>query len=111
MNVKYIIASAALVTLVACAKRPEEIAAVPMDTAAYSGMSCRQLAQEETRIRGELDALSAAQNSAATSDAMGVFLLGIPWSSMSGNDKEALIAVAKGRLNAIDMVQVSKNCE
>ena len=111
MKAKYFLASAALVTLVACAKRPEEIAAVPMDTAAYTGLSCRQLAQEETRIRGELDALSAAQNSAATSDAMGVFLLGIPWSSMSGNDKEALIAVAKGKLSAIDMVQVSKNCE
>lgn len=94
----------------ACAKRPDEIAAVPMDTASYEGMSCRSLAVEETRITADLDTLSAAQASAADSDALGVFLLGIPWSSMSGNDKETLISVAKGRLDAIDMVQASKDC-
>ena len=97
--------------LAGCAKRPENIAAVPMETAQYQTLSCRSLAQTETRIRNELDALSAEQNNAADSDALGVFLLGVPWSSMSGNDKEALIAVAKGRLDAIDIVQVGKNCE
>lgn len=97
--------------LAGCAKRPDSIAAIPMDTAQYRNLSCRGLAQEETKMRNELDALSAQQNSAADSDAIGVFLLGVPWSSMSGNDKEALIAVAKGRLDAIDLVQTSKNCE
>ncbi|MDE0522700.1 MAG: hypothetical protein OXH79_12160 [Boseongicola sp.] len=94
----------------ACAKRPDDIAAVPMDTASYETMSCRSLAVEETRITADLNTLSAAQESAADSDALGVFLLGIPWSSMSGNDKETLISVAKGRLDAIDMVQASKSC-
>ena len=105
------VAAACTVLVSACAKRPENIAAVQMDTASFERLSCRQLAQEETKIRNDLDAMSAAQNSAATSDAWGVFLLGIPWSSMSGNDKEALIAVAKGRLDAIDLVQVTKGCE
>ena len=99
------------VLLAGCAKRPDSIAAIQMDTAQYERLSCRSLAQEETRIRNELDALSAQQNSAADSDAMGVFLLGVPWSSMSGNDKEALISVAKGQLDAIDVVQIGKNCE
>lgn len=94
----------------ACAKQPENIAAVPMDTASYERMSCRSLAAEEAKITAELNALSAAQKSAANSDALGVFLLGIPWSSMSGNDKEALIAVAKGRVDAINAVQASKGC-
>jgi hypothetical protein len=94
----------------ACAKQPENIAAVPMDTASYERMSCRSLAAEEAKITAELNALSAAQKSAANSDALGVFLLGIPWSSMSGNDKEALIAVAKGRVDAINTVQASKGC-
>ena len=100
----------AFVALSACAKRPEDIAAVQMDTATYSRMSCRDLATQETQIENELAALSAAQNSAANSDAWGVFLLGVPWSSMSGNDKEALISVAKGRLDAIDLVQAQKGC-
>ena len=106
-----VMAAMLIATVSGCAKRPEEIAAIQMDTSSYSNLSCRQLAQEETKIRNDLDALSAQQNSAATSDAWGVFLLGVPWSSMSGNDKEALIAVAKGRLDAIDLVQVSKSCE
>lgn len=98
------------VVITACAKRPEEISAVPMDTDSYVGLNCRALATKETEVRNDLDSMSAAQNSAATSDAWGVFLLGVPWSSMSGNDKEALIAVAKGRLDAIDVVQAQKNC-
>ena len=104
------IASTAL-TMSACAKKPDQIAAIQMDDSTYSRLSCKQLAREETKIRNDLDSLSADQNSAASKDAWGVFLLGLPLSSMSGGDKEALIAVAKGKLNAIDLVQVDKNCE
>ena len=98
-------------TISACAKRPNEIAAIQMEESAYSRLSCKQLAREETKIRNELDALSADPNSAANKDAWGVFLLGLPVSSMSGGDKEALIGVAKGKLDAIDLVQVDKDCE
>jgi hypothetical protein len=111
MNFKKVAVPILLCAVVsACAKQPENIAAVPMDTASYERMSCRSLAAEEAKITAELNALSAAQKSAANSDALGVFLLGIPWSSMSGNDKEALIAVAKGRVDAINTVQASKGC-
>lgn len=111
MNLKRMTAIVLLGAAVsACAKKPENIAAVPMDTATYERMSCRSLATEEAKITAELNALSAAQTNAANSDALGVFLLGIPWSSMSGNDKEALIAVAKGRVDAINTVQASKGC-
>jgi len=103
--------AATALTMSACAKRPDQIAAIQMDDSAYTKLSCRQLAREETKIRNELDALSAQQNSAATNDAWGVFLLGLPVSSMSGSDKEALIGVAKGKLDAIDLVQVDKDCE
>lgn len=57
---------------------------------------------------GELNALSAAQKSTASSDALGVFLLGLPLGSMSGNDKEALIAVAKGRVPAMALFQAGQ---
>jgi hypothetical protein len=100
-----------LVFVAACAKQPENIAAVPMDTTSYEGKSCRSLAVDEANITAELNALSAAQKNAASSDAVGVFLLGLPLGSMSGNDKEALIAIAKGRVDAINKVQASKGCK
>ena len=103
--------TAMTLTIAACAKRPEEIGAIQMDTVSYKNFSCKQLAREETKIRNDLDSLSAQQNSAANKDAWGVFLLGLPLSSMSGGDREALIGVAKGRLDAIDLVQVDKDCE
>ena len=93
-----------------CAKQPDKIAAIPMETASYERLSCRALATEKAKITSELESLSAAQKSAASSDALGVFLFGIPWSSMSGNDKEAAISVAKGRVDAITTVQASKGC-
>ena len=98
-------------TLASCAERPENIAAIPMDNAGYNNLSCKKLAREETQIRNDLDALSARQNKTASRDFWGVFLLGLPVSSMSGSDKEALIGVAKGKLDAIDLVQVDKDCE
>ena len=111
MNITKSVAPILLCAVVsACAKQPENIAAIPMDTVIYERMSCRSLAAEEAKTTAELNALSAAQKNAADSDALGVFLLGIPWASMSGNDKEALIAVAKGRVDAINTVQASKGC-
>ena len=108
--VKLAVLTTMVLIIASCAKRPDEIAAVKMETAAYERMSCRSLATEEAKVTAELNSMSAAQNSAASSDALGVFLLGIPWSSMSGNDQEALISVAKGRIDAINTVQASKGC-
>jgi hypothetical protein len=94
----------------ACAKSPENIAAVEIGSDAYSRHSCTQLKAEKLKITQDLENLSAAQKNAASGDAMGVFLLGLPLSSMSGNDKEALIAVAKGKIQAIDRLSVAKHC-
>lgn len=101
--------SAALV-ISACAKQPDKIAAVEVGADSYSRYSCLQLQSEKTKISQELENLSARQKSAASGDAWGVFLLGLPLSSMSGGDQEALIAVAKGKVQAIDRQIVAKNC-
>ncbi|EKX55718.1 hypothetical protein D516_3978 [Rhodobacter sp. AKP1] len=39
-----------------------------------------------------------------------MFLLGLPLSSMSGGDQEAMIAIAKGKIQAIDRQVVAKGC-
>ena len=94
----------------ACAKQPDQIAAVEVGADSYSRYSCSQLESEKTKISQELENLSARQKSAASGHAWGVLLLGLPLSSMSGGDQEALIAVAKGKVQAIDRQIVAKNC-
>lgn len=97
-------------SIAACAKSPDKIAAVEVGANAYAQYSCSQLQAEELTITQDLANLSAAQQNAASNDALGVFLLGLPLSSMSGNDKEALIAVAKGKIQAIDRQQLARKC-
>ena len=99
-----------LVALVACAKAPEKIAAVEVGSDSYARYSCKQLQSEKLNISQDLAKLSAKQKDAASGDALGVFLLGLPISSMSGNDQEATIAIAKGKVQAIDRQILSKGC-
>ncbi|MDE0522585.1 MAG: hypothetical protein OXH79_11575 [Boseongicola sp.] len=102
------VAVAALLT--ACAKRPESIPAAKTETEAYERASCDSLRVRRAEIEADLNALAAAQRGAANADAVGVLLLALPISSMAGNDREAQVAIAKGRLDAIKIVQVRKGC-
>ncbi len=105
------LAVAMAVTLSACAKAPDQIAAVQIEDSTYASASCKSLVKNEIRQTQLLHALSADQKKAKNGDAWGVFLLGLPISSMSGADKETEIAVTKGRLDAIRRQQASKGCE
>ncbi|PVA06104.1 hypothetical protein [Thalassorhabdomicrobium marinisediminis] len=107
---RFLLSSAVLVTLAACAKQPENIAAIPVSGNPYGSYSCSQLAAERLQITQQLAGVEAEQRSAANSDAIGVFLIGLPVSSMSGNDKEAAIGVARGRINEIDRVKLARGC-
>jgi hypothetical protein len=97
-------------SLSGCARQPDQIAAAEIGPSAYDGYSCARLAAEKTEVAQALDNLSASQRAAASGDAWGVFLLGLPISSMSGNDQEAAIAIAKGRLQAIERSQDARGC-
>ncbi len=103
-----IITAAALLT--ACAKRPESIPAAKTETEAYERASCDSLRVRRAEVEADLDALAAAQRGAANADVVGVFLLALPISSMAGNDREAQVALAKGHLDAIKIVQARKGC-
>lgn len=92
----------AFIALSACAERPDAIAATPMPAGMYSHLSCNNARAERTQVQSNLNAMSAAQDQAATSDAVGVFLIGIPWSSLSGKDKAGQIATEKGKLLSLD---------
>ena len=94
----------------ACAKAPENIAAVDIGGDAYARYSCAELKADKLKIAQNLENLSAEQKNAASGDAVGVLLLGLPVSSMSGNDKETAIAIAKGKIQAIERRSASKGC-
>ena len=93
-----------------CAKKPEQIAAADIGANEYRSYSCKNLREAEVRYTQALENLSANQKQAATGDAWGVFLLGLPLSSMSGADQETKIAVTKGHLQSIEMEKTQKNC-
>jgi hypothetical protein len=106
---RYLILSA-VVVLGACAKQPDAIPAADIGPNPYTGHSCKMLAQERVKVSNALANLSATQKGAATGDTIGVLLLGLPISSMTGADSETGIAVAKGRLQAVDAVRAQKSC-
>ena len=105
-----LIVIASLALLAGCAKRPDAISPVAIPNEAYMSYSCERLNTELQSERNTLTALSSAQNSAATADAVGVFLVGLPISSLSDGDKEGLIAVSKGKIQAMDIVKSTKGC-
>lgn len=83
--------------LAACAKSPDSIAPVAMPDSMYSSMSCSRAKSEYSTVTQNLAALEADQKSAVAGDAVGVFLIGVPLSSLSGGDKAGLIATEKGK--------------
>ncbi|MCM2396153.1 hypothetical protein NBH19_08680 [Rhizobium sp. S95] len=96
---------------VGCAKRPDAIVPTDIPMAAYSNQDCAALARELATEKQKLTALSKAQTDAANGDAFGVFLVGVPLSSVAGGDKEGLIAVSKGKVTAIENARMSKSCK
>ncbi|ULJ73321.1 hypothetical protein [Rhizobium gallicum] len=101
---------AILLAATSCAKRPDAIVPADIPMAAYTGSPCPVLATELVKEQENLAALSEAQNRAATGDAVGVFLIGVPASSTFGGDKEGQVAVSKGKVQAIQSAMRSKNC-
>jgi hypothetical protein len=101
---------AAACGLAACAKNPDAIAPITMPVNAYAGLSCEQLVTEHQRSSAALFAVSQQQKQAATGDAVGVFLIGVPVSSLSGADKEGLVAQHKGEIVAIEGAMRNQQC-
>ncbi|MBL3551001.1 hypothetical protein [Rhodovulum sulfidophilum] len=93
--------SAALVLSVsACAKRPDAIAPAPIPAGMYDGMSCAKARKTLIDVNAEIQKLSRRQSGAATADAIGVFLTLV--SAVTGGDRAGRIAAAKGRKLALE---------
>ena len=96
-----VIALAATLALGACAQSPDAITPVSMGNA-FASVSCRQAQGDLMTERQSLATLSAQQNGAVIGDAIGVFMIGVPTSSLMGGDKAGLISVSKGKILALE---------
>lgn len=105
-----IVTLAALLAVSGCAKRPDAIVPVDIPMAAYTSYGCQALSIELAKEKAGLASVSKKQNDAATGDALGVFLIGVPMSSTFGGDNEGNVAVAKGKVQAIESAIISKKC-
>lgn len=98
------------VTFAGCAKKPESIAPAYVSPMTYSSYTCEQLKSEAIRIDEALSRASAQQNDARQSDTVGVILLGLPVSSLSGGNVADQIAYLKGHKDTIQQTQITSNC-
>jgi hypothetical protein len=93
-----------------CAKRPGAIAPAAIPFEAYTGLDCSALSAELAKEEANLYGLSASQSDAATGDALGVFVIGVPIASVAGGDKEGAIAVSKGKVEAMKAAKLKNGC-
>ena len=97
-----IAAIAAVLAISACAKNPDAIPPVAVSSSAFDGVSCARAKSERNQLGNELMALESTQRNAVVGDAVGVFLIGVPMSSLTGGDKAGEIGSAKGQILALD---------
>lgn len=110
MKSTVLLAATAALMLAGCAKRPETIAPAYVSTLTYQNLNCRQLAEESARVNAAYTMAAQQQNDAATGDAWGVFLIGMPTSTLSGSNVAAQVANLKGQQEALHQTALAKNC-
>jgi len=71
-------------------------------TGAFDGMSCSSAKNSLASERVKLAALEKQQNSAATGDAIGVFLVLVPVSKLAGGDVAGEVGASKGKVLALE---------
>lgn len=98
---KLALACAMAASVSACAQQPRSITAVSM-AGSYDKLSCRKTSELYEQEAAKVPALVSQQKSAVAGDAIGVFLLAVPVSSLTGGDVEGEIATTKGKLIALE---------
>lgn len=98
-----------VISLVACANRPDSIRASHVSHEKFTHLDCTALTIKMASTRADLEKFSKMQDTKANGDAFGVFLLGIPFSKLSG-DHEGDVARLKGEVEAIETAQVKGQC-
>lgn len=93
-----------------CAKSPDSIAPSYVSDISYKPLSCGDLAIEDARLRTALTRASAQQENARGGDIVGVLLIGVPVSTLSGDNIAPEVARLKGEVDAVGRVSLEKKC-
>jgi hypothetical protein len=100
--------SAALLS--SCAKSPESIAPSYVSNVGFRSWSCKDLGDETLRLSSALSTASMQQANARTNDTIGVLFIGMPVSSMSGDNIAPEVARLKGEIEAVHQASIEKKC-
>jgi hypothetical protein len=103
-------AAMSMAVLVGCAKSPDSIQASYISEVGYLSWTCAQLGEETHRLSSALGTASAQQERARGNDIAGVILIGLPVSSLSGDNIAPEIARLKGEQEAVRKALIRKNC-
>ena len=98
------------VALAACAQSPEAIQPAYVSSVPFNTWTCAQLGEEQQHLADALATASAQQTQARTNDTVGVIFIGLPVSSMSGENIAPQIAHLKGEQEAIHRAMVRNAC-
>lgn len=101
MKLVSLLAGTIIVLTTACTPRAGSIAPVSM-TGAFDHLSCSKARNELNSERTKLATLEKKQNGAATADAIGVFLVLVPVSKITGGDNAGEVGTSKGTVLALE---------
>lgn len=104
------VAAAAALSVAGCAKSPDSIAPAYVSEVGYQAWSCEQLGQEQQRLSSAYAVAAQQQERARGNDIAGVILIGLPVSSLSGDNIAPEIARLKGEQEAVRKAMIAKSC-
>jgi len=110
MSIKKLMAFAGAIVVGACASSPEDIPPTYVSEVTYADWTCEQLAKESAKLSTALAAASKQQEDARTGDTLGVIFLGLPVSSMTGDNVAPEVARLKGHTNAVRQAMIKESC-
>lgn len=101
MTTRIFVTLALIASAAACTPRADAVSPVSM-TGAYDRLSCSNASAQLASERVNMAALERKQNGAATGDAIGVFLILVPVSKLTGGDVAGELATSKGKVLALE---------
>jgi outer membrane lipoprotein-sorting protein len=110
-----IFAALVAIGLSGCASSSDKIAASYVSPVLYENLSCRQIAEEATRVASRAREAAGAQDSQANKDAVLVGVTAVVfWPAaffVGGDGKNATeLARLKGEMDALEQASIHKNC-
>jgi hypothetical protein len=77
----------------------------------YNNFTCNDLVGESARVNAALVQAYSQQDQAHGSDVVGVLLIGVPVSTLSGTNIAPQVASLKGQQEAIRLALIQKRCQ